>query len=133
MTCGALKEGPAANPGGGQRVACLDAGLARRPRVDAFADRLDARLPADTCREALVGESVRAADEMGEALELVPADDVDDEPTVVCSEPVEDHLHALAGCGALAERSVVRDDVGERDHRVEHRDVEVLPAPVRSR
>ena len=42
-------------------------------------------------------------------------------------EALEDHLRAPCRLGPHAERPEVRDDVGHRDHRVEHRDVDVLP------
>src|SRR5690348_6457682 len=42
------------------------------------------------------------------------------------AEALADHLERLVGLGAYSQRPEVRDDVGHRDHRVVHRDVDVL-------
>ena len=128
ITSAAWLLGPAAMPGRGQLVR----GLELR-HVDAHASTAGritvSRCGAQPCagREARVVLPLRVADELGELLELVLAPDLHDEVAVGRAEPVADHLQRLAGLGPHAHRPEVRDDVGHRDHRVEHRDVDVLP------
>ena len=82
--------------------------------------------PSGASGEARIGDPIGVAYKVGETLELVLAAHLDDEPAVATGEPVEHHLQALAGLGALAHAPVVHHDVGKRNHCVEHRDVYVL-------
>ena len=109
----------------GEHVAHLEAGPARGPRLDGGADHvLHVRAPALTGREAFVGEPLGMADRVREPLELVLAADLDDEPAVARLEPVHDQRRLAAALEA--HRPEVHDEVGHRDHRVVHRDVDVL-------
>jgi len=81
--------------------------------------------PAATGGHALVGEELGAADDLGELLHLVFTADLHHEPAVVGTERVADEVLLFAEA-VDAERTQARDDVGHRDHRVVHGDVDVL-------
>ena len=67
----------------GQGPACFDVRLVRRPFLHAGSeDVVHVFAPTSACREAFIGEPFRFAHQIGEALKLVFASDLDDEPAV---------------------------------------------------
>ena len=84
------------------------------------------RLPARACHEPRIVLPFGMADEIGEREELVLAHDLHHDIAVGRAEPLADDLESLAGLGPHTERPEVGDDVGHRDDRIEHRDVDVL-------
>ena len=127
ITSGARLLGPATMP-----AAVSSRAASSLVRVDAHASTAG-RITVSRCgpqpaRVAKRGSvlPLRPADELGELLELVLAHDLHDDVAVGRAEALADHLEPLVGLGPHAQRPEVGDDVGHGDHRVEHRDVDVL-------
>ena len=128
ITSDAWLLGPGDDAGRGELRARLRASCA----VDAHASTAGritvSRCGAQPARVAKRGSSFHSGwpTRSASAAELVLAHDLRDDVAVGRAEALADHLERLVGLGPHAQRPEVRDDVGHRDHRVEHRDVDVL-------
>lgn len=83
--------------------------------------------PALAARESRVARPLGVTDGIGEGGEVGLAHDLDREPAVACAKGVED-ADALGRAGGIDAEARGMDDVGDGDHRVVHRDVDVAAA-----
>src|SRR4029079_16729281 len=87
--------------GVGQLVARLDLGAGGGPRLDGRTDDVvEVVAPALALGQAGVAQPLLGADELAEALELVLAPDLHDEPAVLGLEPVDDERARALLAGA---------------------------------
>ena len=115
----------------GEELCRLPLGLVACPRLDCRPDDiLEVVDPAPLIVQTLVVEPLQVADELRQPLELVTPDHRHHEPAVARLERgcQEWDTQLLVRIPDDAERPEVRDQIADRDHRVEHRDVDVLPA-----
>ena len=119
-------------PAAGQHAGRLALGLVGRPLFDGRPDDpFEVGPPALAGGEALLLGPFGVPDQVGQPLELVLAHHLHHEPAVGAAEGVEDEREALllVGLAPLPHRPVVHGEVTQRDHGVEHGDVDVLSEP----
>jgi hypothetical protein len=139
LIVGQISRGKA-RPGGdavlGQHLGCLELGFAAGPGFDGRPDEVvGAGIPVPPGGQLGVGQPVRPAHQPRQALQLMLTQRRHDEVTV--GGPERAHHARPASVDRGSERPHLRVHVVDRDHRVEHRDIDPLagaglvPAPQR--